>query len=147
MQVVVTYVWREKVWVERMGATRGMVQVGWRGRATLCCRLFPKVLIRADFTLLEATRSSLTAHTLKHTEVGCVLTVAFHPLVDEAVQQGAAVVTESGTPVCVNLELVLASWVLFFKKMETQEGGGILNTWLKKHNHTVAKSYLAKIVV
>ncbi len=40
------------------------------------------------------------------------LTVAFHPLVDEAVQQRSAVVAEGGTAVAVDLELVLASGIL-----------------------------------
>ncbi len=40
------------------------------------------------------------------------LTVAFHPLVDEAVQQRSTVVAEGGTAVAVDLELVLASGIL-----------------------------------
>lgn len=41
-----------------------------------------------------------------------LLTVTFHPLVDEAVQQRSAVVAEGGTAVGVDLELVLASGIL-----------------------------------
>lgn len=40
------------------------------------------------------------------------LTVALHALVDEAVQQRAAVVTEGGAPVAVDLKLVLCSGIL-----------------------------------
>jgi len=41
-----------------------------------------------------------------------LLTVTFHPLVDEAVQQRSAMVAEGGTAVAVNLKLVLASGIL-----------------------------------
>lgn len=41
-----------------------------------------------------------------------LLTVAFHPLVDEAVKQRSAVVAEGGTAVAVDLKLVLASGIL-----------------------------------
>ena len=41
-----------------------------------------------------------------------VLTVTFHALVDEAVEQGATVVTEGGAPIGVDLELVLRSGIL-----------------------------------
>ena len=51
-------------------------------------------------------------HTHTHTQTGHALTVTFHPLVDEAVQQRAAVVAEGGAAVRVDLELVLASGVL-----------------------------------
>lgn len=40
------------------------------------------------------------------------LTVTLHALVDEAVEQRAAVITECGAPVGVDLKLVLASGVL-----------------------------------
>lgn len=40
------------------------------------------------------------------------LTVAFHPLVYEAVQQRSAVVAEGGTAVAVDLELMLAPGIL-----------------------------------
>lgn len=40
------------------------------------------------------------------------LTVAFHPLVDESIEEGATVVAERGTAVRVDLKLVLASGVL-----------------------------------
>ncbi len=40
------------------------------------------------------------------------LTVALHALVDEAVQQRAAVVTEGGAPIGVDLELMLRSGIL-----------------------------------
>lgn len=41
-----------------------------------------------------------------------ILTVTFHPLVDEAVQQRTTVVAEGRAAVRVNLELVFASGVL-----------------------------------
>lgn len=41
-----------------------------------------------------------------------VLTVTFHPLVDESVQQGPTVVAEGGTGVGVDLKLVFAPGVL-----------------------------------
>ncbi len=44
------------------------------------------------------------------------LTVALHALVDEAVQQRAAVVTEGGAPIGVDLELMLCPRVLEGKK-------------------------------
>lgn len=40
------------------------------------------------------------------------LTVALHALVDEAIQQRAAVVTEGGAPIGVDLKLVLRSGIL-----------------------------------
>lgn len=40
------------------------------------------------------------------------LTVTFHPLVDESVQQGPAVIAEGGAAIGVDLELVLAPRVL-----------------------------------
>lgn len=46
------------------------------------------------------------------------LTVALHALVDEAIQQRATVVTESGAPIGVDLKLVLRSGIL----EESKEG-------------------------
>lgn len=41
-----------------------------------------------------------------------LLTVTFHPLVDEAIQQRATVVAEGGAGVCVDFKLVFASGIL-----------------------------------
>lgn len=48
------------------------------------------------------------------------LTVALHALVDEAIQQRAAVVTEGGAPVAVDLKLVLCSGIL--QKLKKKKG-------------------------
>lgn len=59
-----------------------------------------------------------------HTLTGRVLTVTLHPLVDESIQQRATVVTEGGTTVRVDLELVLASRILGDKERQ----GELTNT-------------------
>lgn len=55
------------------------------------------------------TSSELNLHTCT---LRRVLTVTFHPLVDETIQQRTTVVTEGGTAVCVDLKLVFAPGVL-----------------------------------
>lgn len=55
------------------------------------------------------TSSKVNLHTYT---LRSVLTVTFHPLVDETIQQRATVVTEGGTAVCVDLKLVFAPGVL-----------------------------------
>lgn len=57
-----------------------------------------------------------------------LLTVTFHPLVDEAVQQRSAVVAEGGTAVGVDLELVLASGIL-------QKSGKEICSWTNETIH------------
>lgn len=106
-----------------VGGKNGSAERTPQGRASefcLGCRcgcedfgtgLFPSALIRADQRSILDTG----AHTHTHARArrqGCVLTVTFHPLVDEPVQQRTTVVTEGGAAVCVDLELVLASGVL-----------------------------------
>lgn len=68
--------------------------------------LFPSVL---DGTHMH-TRNT---HTHTQGQRGTpILTVTFHALVDEAVQQGSTVVAEGGAAVRVDLKLVLAPGVL-----------------------------------
>lgn len=54
---------------------------------------------------------------------GQVLTVTFHPLVDESVQQGPTVVTKRGAGVGVDLKLVLAPGILRSRETTAKRGG------------------------
>ncbi|KAK2097717.1 hypothetical protein P7K49_023168 [Saguinus oedipus] len=55
-----------------------------------------------------------------------VLTVTFHPLVDESIQQRPTMVTKRGAGVRVDLKLVFAPGVL--EPKETTEGAGVSGT-------------------
>lgn len=74
-----------------------------------CSAIFPVCQISPRPPSMVASAKALNIPSTR-------LTVALHSLVDESVQQGAAVVAEGRAGVRVDFELVLAPWVL--------EGGG-----------------------
>ena len=117
---------KEEVWVERMGTQRRFSRaVDFASAADAVeCRTVPGYSHLFSLGLAPGNQHStfdtgapahmLTnthTHTCTHTD-GVILTITFHPLVDEPVQQGPTVVTEGRAAVRVNLELMLASGVL-----------------------------------